>query len=60
MCCVVLYHDLQASKLGTTLPLVGASMGACVRNSLVYIWHTATITFLPLLAILIGTKFGNR
>lgn len=59
MCCVVLYHDLQASKLGTTLPLVVASVGACVRNSLIYIWHTATITFLPLLAILLGTKYGN-
>lgn len=60
MCYVVLYRDLQASKLGTILQLVAASVGACVRSSLIYIWHTATVTFLPLLAVLTGTKYGNR
>lgn len=59
-CYVFLYHDLQASKLGTILQLVVASVGAYVRSSLIYIWHMTTITFLPLLAVLTGTKYGNR
>lgn len=35
-------------------------MGSYVRRSLICIWRTATLTFLPLLAVLAGIKYGNR
>lgn len=59
-CCVVLYRDLQASKLGTIPQLPVASAGAYVRSSLIYVLQTTTVTFLPLLAILTDVKYGNR
>lgn len=60
MCCVVLYRDPQASNLGTIPQLAVASVGAYVRSSLIYIWQTTTATFLPLLAIHIDVKYGNK
>lgn len=57
MHCVVLYHDLQ---MGTVLQLVAVSVGVYVRSSLLYIWHTAAITFLPPLAVLTVTNYSSR
>lgn len=52
--------NLQANKLGTILQVVEMSMEAYIRSSLICIWHTATLIFLPLLAARTGTRCGNR